>query len=34
MADSVGRLVGVRPDYVFTTGFLGLPGRWSARSAA
>jgi LCP family protein required for cell wall assembly len=24
MADSVGRLVGVRPDYVFTTGFLGF----------
>jgi LCP family protein required for cell wall assembly len=26
MADSVGRLVGVRPDYVFTTGFLGFRG--------
>jgi LCP family protein required for cell wall assembly len=24
MAASVGRLVGVRPDYVFTTGFLGF----------
>ena len=24
MADSVGRLVGIRPDYVFTTGFLGF----------
>jgi len=24
MADSVGNLVGVRPDYVFTTGFLGF----------
>ncbi len=24
MADSVSRLVGVRPDYVFTTGFLGF----------
>ena len=24
MADSVGRLMGVRPDYVFTTGFLGF----------
>jgi polyisoprenyl-teichoic acid--peptidoglycan teichoic acid transferase len=24
MASSVGRLVGVRPDYVFTTGFLGF----------
>jgi LCP family protein required for cell wall assembly len=24
MADSVGDLVGVRPDYVFTTGFLGF----------
>lgn len=24
MADSVGRLIGVRPDYVFTTGFLGF----------
>ncbi len=24
MADSVARLVGVRPDYVFTTGFLGF----------
>lgn len=24
MADAVGRLVGVRPDYVFTTGFLGF----------
>jgi LCP family protein required for cell wall assembly len=24
MAQSVGRLVGVRPDYVFTTGFLGF----------
>jgi LCP family protein required for cell wall assembly len=24
MADSVGRLVGVRPDYVFTTGFVGF----------
>ncbi len=24
MAESVGRLVGVRPDYVFTTGFLGF----------
>jgi LCP family protein required for cell wall assembly len=24
MADSVGRLVGVRPDYVFTTGFDGF----------
>ena len=24
MADSVGRLVGVHPDYVFTTGFLGF----------
>ncbi|HYO39643.1 MAG TPA: LCP family protein [Nocardioidaceae bacterium] len=24
MADSVRRLVGVRPDYVFTTGFLGF----------
>ena len=24
MADSVGRLVGVRADYVFTTGFLGF----------
>ena len=26
MADSVGRMVGVRPDYVFTTGFLGFRG--------
>jgi LCP family protein required for cell wall assembly len=26
MADSVARLVGVRPDYVFTTGFLGFRG--------
>jgi LCP family protein required for cell wall assembly len=26
MADSVGRLVGVHPDYVFTTGFLGFRG--------
>lgn len=26
MASSVGRLVGVRPDYVFTTGFLGFRG--------
>ena len=26
MADSVGRLVGVQPDYVFTTGFLGFRG--------
>jgi LCP family protein required for cell wall assembly len=26
MADSVGRLVGVRPDYVFTTGFVGFRG--------
>jgi LCP family protein required for cell wall assembly len=26
MADSVGRLIGVRPDYVFTTGFLGFRG--------
>src|SRR3954452_6862026 len=26
MADSVSRLVGVRPDYVFTTGFLGFRG--------
>src|SRR6476659_6477347 len=26
MADSVGRLVGVRPDYVFTTGCLGFRG--------
>jgi polyisoprenyl-teichoic acid--peptidoglycan teichoic acid transferase len=24
MADSVGRLIGVHPDYVFTTGFLGF----------
>jgi LCP family protein required for cell wall assembly len=24
MADSVSRLVGIRPDYVFTTGFLGF----------
>ena len=24
MADSVAKLVGVRPDYVFTTGFLGF----------
>jgi len=26
MASSVARLVGVRPDYVFTTGFLGFRG--------
>jgi len=26
MADSVARMVGVRPDYVFTTGFLGFRG--------
>jgi LCP family protein required for cell wall assembly len=26
MASSVGRLIGVRPDYVFTTGFLGFRG--------
>jgi LCP family protein required for cell wall assembly len=26
MADAVGRMVGVRPDYVFTTGFLGFRG--------
>ena len=30
MAVAVGRLVGVRPDYVFTTGFLGFRGMVAA----